>query len=218
MSGLAQHTMQGTPLYLSPKIREAYMQFFSGPSTRVAHNVYKSDVYSLGLTIIHAMTLLPPNELAYTNGLEARIEAVMARITHYSAAVKRMVGRMMIVEERQRPDFVDLDQEFNPGRPASPINQPSSPVQIPSSPLPLPQAPPERAEAQSVPQLVENTCSYCQVVKEVFPICHFICFECFAKVANQQARERKVKIICRCGTQYSPLMLSLVLDSSLYSS
>lgn len=199
--------MQGTPLYLSPKIREAYMQYFNGPGARVAHNVYKSDVYSLGLTMIHVMTLLPPNELAFTNGLEARIEAMMSRITHYSTAVKRIVRRMMIVEESLRPDFVELDQELNPVRPPSPIY---------NRPLPVPQAPPQRPlpEAESIPQLVENTCSYCSARTEVFEICHLICFDCFAKVVNEQAQSKQVRITCRCGIQYSPLMLALVLDSS----
>lgn len=219
VSGMAQHTMQGTPLYLSPKIREAYVQFFNGPASRVAHNIYKSDVYSLGVTMVHAMTLLPPNELAILSGLAGRIDAVMARITHYSDKVKRLVRRMLIVEEGQRPDFVELDAEVNPSSVVpAPIHKPSSPLRMPHPPAAVIPPPAREPAPQSIPELEENLCCYCQRTTEVFSLCHCICFECFSQVVTKQAQERKLHITCRCGTPFSPTMLSLVLDPALFPS
>lgn len=215
VSGMAQHTMQGTPLYLSPKIREAYVQFFNGPSVRVAHNIYKSDVYSLGVTMVHTMTLLPPNDLAILSGLSGRIDAVMGRITHYSDRVKRIVRRMLVVEEAQRPDFVELDAEVNPSSVAPvPAYKPSSPLRMPHPPAAVVPPAVHEPAPQSIPELEESLCSYCGRTTEVFALCHFICFECFSAVVTQQARERRVHITCRCGAHFSPSMLALVLDPS----
>ena len=208
---MAQHTMQGTPLYLSPKIREAYIQYFNGPNMKVAHNIYKSDVYSLGVTLIHTMTLQPPNELAFTNGLEGRIETVLRRTSHYSMEVKRMVAEMMRVEETLRPDFVQLERQFCPQRPASPVRSPPAAV-------PKPPSPRAQEEVYSVPELIDNLCIYCDQRKEVFQLCHLVCFDCLAETVNIQARERQVQIKCRCGLAFSPAVISLVLDPSLLPS
>lgn len=46
-------TLVGSPLYMSPLLQQGLM---SGQAT-VTHNVYKSDVYSLGMTFIHICSL-----------------------------------------------------------------------------------------------------------------------------------------------------------------
>jgi len=52
-------TLTGTPDYLSPTLNEAYTLYLMGRSAevRVKHNVFKSDLFSLGLTYLRMATL-----------------------------------------------------------------------------------------------------------------------------------------------------------------
>lgn len=57
----SNYTIQGTPTYLSPKLRKAYTEYLSDHSrSRVEHNPIKSDVYSLGMTFLAMACLEEP--------------------------------------------------------------------------------------------------------------------------------------------------------------
>jgi len=57
-----EHSMAGTPLYLSPILRRAFTQQLLGQQIGpVEHNPYKSDVFSLGLTLVF---LLKPSAVS----------------------------------------------------------------------------------------------------------------------------------------------------------
>lgn len=104
----------GTVPYFSPLQLKAYVEFVSGrnPSGQVRHNPYKSDVFSLGLTFFHMASLKAPTGF---NALQEATEGLVARGVarlEYSARVKQLLRRMLVLEEAARPDFLILKQEF----------------------------------------------------------------------------------------------------------
>lgn len=98
-------TVTGTPQYLSPILRKAMMdrQF------RIVHNVYKSDVFSLGLTILTLMMLDYPHLFQKPSVQRAEIEELVVSL-RFSEELRRLVMWMLEPEERNRCDFVMLGQ------------------------------------------------------------------------------------------------------------
>ena len=85
----------GTMVYLSPEARIAVL------TTGSRYNPFRSDVYSLGITVLHAALLDLPEELSVMDGLEARIQAIISSLS-YSDKVKGILRRMLVREESQR--------------------------------------------------------------------------------------------------------------------
>ena len=87
----------GTPIYLSPILRSATeMQ-----RTHVVHDVFKSDVYSLGLTLLSLAILQRP---LWTN-LNESIDSIA-----YSNNLKDTIKWMVSEDEKVRGDFLDWKQ------------------------------------------------------------------------------------------------------------
>ena len=102
-------TIQGTPLYLSPKLRNAYARMLVEPAlVMVRHNVYKSDVFSLGITMLHLAGLEAPQGLGGLKGLEGRLSGAVQGVNMYSGEFRAVLGAMLEVKEKKRPDFVQL--------------------------------------------------------------------------------------------------------------
>ena len=57
------YQVSGTVIYFSPLLFKAYLDIIKGknPSGNIRHNPVKSDVYSLGLTILHMASLAKPS-------------------------------------------------------------------------------------------------------------------------------------------------------------
>lgn len=145
-------TVTGTPLYLSPQLRKAlYSQ-----SSQTSHNAYKSDVYSLGMTLLVLAILNPVQVL---NSSEEKLAIVLAGIP-YSEQFKSMVGWMIVNKEENRPDFFQLQQYFESLEAVQSSEIPSqsqhySQVDNPSNPYAphqsYSQATPKASERQSHP-------------------------------------------------------------------
>lgn len=101
------NTLTGTPLYLSPKLREAYMKSNAG-NWNIDHNVFKSDVYSLGLTFLYMASLVPVKELANLNDLQAKITRRISDISGMYPVLAEILVKMLSVEEADRVDFIQL--------------------------------------------------------------------------------------------------------------
>jgi len=95
----AMHSLLCTDLYWSPKLRQAYMD---GEIPKVQHNPFKSDVFSLGLTLVN-LTLL-----ALPYPLQQYIDDELDRIDRYSKSWVDLLRTMLRVEEAHRPDFMQL--------------------------------------------------------------------------------------------------------------
>ena len=99
-------SLVGTPIYFSPLCARAYLQYeLLGGEVKVKHNMYKSDVFSLGLTFLRMASL------SSIRGLNCSTqETIMKRIGQlgYGEQVRGMLYHMLQLEEVQRPDFVVL--------------------------------------------------------------------------------------------------------------
>jgi serine/threonine protein kinase len=106
-------SLVGTPVYFSPLCAEAYLKHQLGGETRVSHNMYKSDVFSLGLTFLRMASL------SSIRGLNCSPQALIEdRITgiSYSQQVRSLLHFMLRVDENVRPDFLAMavvNQELN---------------------------------------------------------------------------------------------------------
>lgn len=97
--------------YLSPEL----MRFFSKRDPSPKYNVYKADVFSLGITLLYASTLRRPNTVCYdwsqymlnNRGIMDLLKGVEAR---YSVAWRELLENMLSIEKPEdgRPDFLFL--------------------------------------------------------------------------------------------------------------
>lgn len=121
MQALVTQTYQvtGTVVYFSPLLFNAYLDIIKGKNARgdVRHNPIKSDVYSLGLTILHMASLKKPTEL---NNLEIGIDNLQENVdkaianVNYTDNVKMILTHMLRVQENKRYDFRQLGRYLNP--------------------------------------------------------------------------------------------------------
>ena len=105
------NTLRGTEMYMSPLL-------FNGLRTNqidIKHNLFKSDVYSLGLCILYASTL--NNEYIYDirkyvdmNDVRKFINQCIGR--KYSKNFVELVENMLEINERNRPDFIELEKKM----------------------------------------------------------------------------------------------------------
>jgi serine/threonine protein kinase len=95
---IAKNTVVGTPMYLSPQIREGLAMM----ADVAQYNPYQADVYSLGVMMLYLATLEPPKTLSALDNLEGKIEQEIQRIVIYSEDFKWMLRAMLRVREEER--------------------------------------------------------------------------------------------------------------------
>lgn len=97
----AMQTLQGTPMYLSPKALDALR---SGQK-QLLHDLFKSDVYSLGMTFLHACYLELKGEWIrdITGAFRMNLPPVP-----YSKNLRDVLMCMVQAREEDRPDFITL--------------------------------------------------------------------------------------------------------------
>ncbi|CAG9323055.1 unnamed protein product [Blepharisma stoltei] len=105
---MAEATISGSPIYLSPILREAWISYHQGQnlSGKIAHNVYKSDVYSLGLTFLYMVSFKEPMDLATLQHLELKLKSRLKQVKYKS--IRWLLRRMLKLKEKERPNFIDL--------------------------------------------------------------------------------------------------------------
>jgi len=120
---LSAQTIAGTPLYMSPALKLAM-----GMGNRnAASDPYKSDVYSLGLTLLEMALLKYPKEFAYTTTSDKERTAVITTLP-FSEQFKAGLIWMLAHNEEERCSFLDLESWlFSPQLP-SPIAHSKSTV------------------------------------------------------------------------------------------
>ena len=101
--------LKGTPLYLSPILkREYHKASYGGPAQNIYHSPIKSDVFSLGVTLIYAAELQTPSDLLDDSNLEWKLNSHMQRIQPCYPTVAFVLGQMLIMDETKRCDFEDI--------------------------------------------------------------------------------------------------------------
>ena len=106
---LLQYSLKGTELYMSPLL-------FNGlraGQIDVNHNIYKSDVYSLGLCMLYASACLdkPLFEIRRMIEME-KIKNYIKSILNecYSEKLINIIISMLEIHEQNRPDFIELEK------------------------------------------------------------------------------------------------------------
>ncbi|CAD8173822.1 unnamed protein product [Paramecium octaurelia] len=93
-----KNTLVGTPLYLSPKLWEAYI---NGQYNDVKHNLEKSDVFSLGVTLIQTYLLLQDHDISGLNDQKQnKIPIIIQKIYHDK--IKELLTGMLNYDEKSR--------------------------------------------------------------------------------------------------------------------
>ncbi|OMJ80743.1 hypothetical protein SteCoe_18950 [Stentor coeruleus] len=106
-------TLTGTPLYLSPKLREVFLKANTFGGSNINHDVYKSDVYSLGLTFLYMASLNPVKDLCTLPDLQERINKRIEDLPDEYENIKQILQKMLAVEEENRLDFIQLEKLIN---------------------------------------------------------------------------------------------------------
>jgi serine/threonine protein kinase len=100
------HTFQGTRDYLSPILFEKLCKIMRyGIEKRIKHNVFKSDVYSLGLVFLYMVNLCKPDKIEKNRPQKMLTNANNIKNVY----VKKIVEKMLAIDEDNRPDFIELE-------------------------------------------------------------------------------------------------------------
>jgi hypothetical protein len=109
LTNLVNNSLRGTELYMSPLL-------FNGLRTGqidIKHNLFKSDVYSLGLCVLYAAVTSngPLSELRKYVDM-ARVKVYLEHLLKgkYSRKFISLLSSMLEIYEKNRPDFIELDK------------------------------------------------------------------------------------------------------------
>ena len=105
-----EHEIAGIPLYLSPLLRESFIKSLAGQNCLVKHDVYKSDVYSLGLILLYMASFNKPIGLTDLNNLQSKLNSRLEEISQNYPRLKRLLEKMLQVNEEDRYDFIQLKE------------------------------------------------------------------------------------------------------------
>lgn len=98
----------GSPLYVSPLLKGTYMNKFKNFNF---HNVFKSDVYSLGMTILHAVACQKIDGLNDPDDKGQKTSQLLNHVYHerlYDTWLLQILSSMTQHDEKARPDFIEL--------------------------------------------------------------------------------------------------------------
>lgn len=101
-------TIQGTPFFLSPELKQSFHQALQG----VPYDPFKSDVYSLGLTILCMAMLNTPSEMNSLVNLEQTTAAYLGNLTWYPDT-QSYLRTMLAVDPNIRPSFMEIQAHFD---------------------------------------------------------------------------------------------------------
>ena len=105
---ISEFTIIGTPFYMSPELKRLLLEV---SSTTALYSPVKSDVYSLGLTLLSMYKLAPPVTLANLPTLRKATESELAQITY--SPLQALLTDMLQIKPEQRSDFLQLDEKLN---------------------------------------------------------------------------------------------------------
>ena len=111
-NGFIHQPIRGSELYMSPILFDA----LNNHKRDVIHNTYKSDVFSLGMCLFFAATLTFQSlyEIREVKNMEV-IGNILGNYlySHYSEEIVDILFKMLQIEEKKRPDFIQLERMIN---------------------------------------------------------------------------------------------------------
>lgn len=100
-------SLRGTLAYMSPECLSAH----NLDKSKLEHNPYKSDVYSLGMTLLSMSLLTNFHTIEQVQPLIDRKAEIIAGLP-YSDKFKGLLTTMLEPEAKNRPDFIQLQQRI----------------------------------------------------------------------------------------------------------
>ncbi|OMJ67000.1 hypothetical protein SteCoe_35971 [Stentor coeruleus] len=101
-------SIAGTPLYLSPELRIAYIEHLKGVDIKnFQHNPFKSDMYSLGLTFLYMASLKENSDMIQVSDLDNKVTLKIHEL-NYSLRFKDILKKMLSLDKEQRYSFHEL--------------------------------------------------------------------------------------------------------------
>ena len=108
-------TLKGSQLFMSPNLY--FVLKYDGIDTKVKHNVFKSDVFSLGYCLLYAMSL----DIKLITSLREEtsmfdVFSVMKKFgieNKFSEKFMNIIYKMIQTDENKRCDFLELKEEIN---------------------------------------------------------------------------------------------------------
>ncbi|CAD8067168.1 unnamed protein product [Paramecium sonneborni] len=136
--------------YLSPQLMQSL-----NDEVQPQHNPFKSDVYSLGMTMLHLTTLNNCDEcydLPRSKVLHQQVQRRLQQIeSSFTTQYVQFLRNMLLLNEDQRPDFIQLKQELQgmsaPQSPQKPYYEEEQVIQSKKAPI---------IQVQSYEQAVES--------------------------------------------------------------
>ena len=104
----SMQTVRGTELYMSPIL---YTALKTAPNKGANHNVFKSDVFSLGMCFLFAACLDYKSlyDIRKVNGMNKLRDVVNQYVNgRYSNDFMNILFSMLQINEKERPDFIEL--------------------------------------------------------------------------------------------------------------
>ena len=108
-------TLKGSQLFMSPNL--FLVLKYDGNRAKVRHNIFKSDVFSLGYCFLYAMSL-DLRLIKYVREETSMIDvfSIMTRFgieKKYSEKFMNIIYKMIQTDENKRYDFIELNEELN---------------------------------------------------------------------------------------------------------
>jgi uncharacterized protein YciU (UPF0263 family) len=108
-----RQTIRGTELYMSPILFEA-LKNNERTTKYIKHNTFKSDVFSLGLCFLFASclnlnALVEVRTISDMNKLRSVVENYLKK--NYSEKFINILIYMLKIDEKERGDFIDLEEK-----------------------------------------------------------------------------------------------------------
>ena len=108
-----QMTLRGSELYMSPSLYARHK--FNRKDA--FHNAYKSDVFSLGFSILYAMNLnlRVIENIRELNNMKIIINSIKKDMGKkiYSEKLMKVIYKMIEIDENKRYDFIELEKELS---------------------------------------------------------------------------------------------------------
>jgi len=104
------HTIKCTLPYAAPAVKLAYYSTIGEEQQPVEHDPFKSDVFSLGMTLLNLSMLDLPEQFLNDLPTQPEINSEIERLTSYSDNWRTLLRDMLERNEHYRPDFKKLKE------------------------------------------------------------------------------------------------------------
>jgi serine/threonine protein kinase len=107
-SNLEMQTIVGTSYYMSPELRIGYMNLpNSNLEPHMTYDAFRSDVWSLGLTLLTIVSLKSIEDFNDVHKAETVARSRLSQIRN--PTIRVILENMLVVDYNKRKDFIELD-------------------------------------------------------------------------------------------------------------